>query len=77
MHKTEPVFKTETHKLLWDFEIQTDHLISARRLTPRHKKKLYFSGFCPSGGTKSQDIRNQKDKQLLRPCQRAKRKVVM
>ena len=22
----------ETHKLLWDFEIQTDHLISARRL---------------------------------------------
>ena len=25
------VQENETHKLLWDFEIQTDHLISARR----------------------------------------------
>ena len=23
--------ENETHKLLWDFDIQTDHLISARR----------------------------------------------
>ena len=28
----ESIQKNETHKLLWDFEIQTDHLISARRL---------------------------------------------
>ena len=25
------VLENDTHKLLWDFEIQTDHLISARR----------------------------------------------
>ena len=27
----EPVLVNETHKLLWDFKIQTDNLISARR----------------------------------------------
>ena len=32
MHTLESVMKNETHKLLWNFEIQTDHLISARQL---------------------------------------------
>ena len=31
MHNPASVLKNETHKLLWDFEIQTDHLISVRR----------------------------------------------
>ena len=31
MHKPESAQKNETHKILWDFEIQTDHLIPARR----------------------------------------------
>ena len=31
MHNPASVPENETHKLLWDFEIQTDHLISARR----------------------------------------------
>ena len=31
MHNPEPVLKNDTQKLLWDFDIQTDHLISARR----------------------------------------------
>ena len=26
-----PVLENDTHKLLWDFDIQTDHVISARR----------------------------------------------
>ena len=30
-HKPESVLENETHKILWDFEIQTDHLITARR----------------------------------------------
>ena len=30
MHKPAPVLE-HTHKLLWDFDIQTDHLISTRR----------------------------------------------
>ena len=31
MHNTAPVLENDTRKLLWDFDIQTDHLISARR----------------------------------------------
>ena len=31
MHNPEFVPENETHKILWDFEKQTDHLISARR----------------------------------------------
>ena len=31
MHNPTPVLENDTHKLLWDFNIQTDHLIPARR----------------------------------------------
>ena len=31
MHNPESVLENDRHKILWDFEIQTDHLISARR----------------------------------------------
>ena len=30
MHNPAPVLENNTHKLLWDFDIHTDHLISAR-----------------------------------------------
>ena len=30
MFKTEYVLENVTHKILWDFETQTDHLISSR-----------------------------------------------
>ena len=43
MPNPESIWKNETHKLLWDFEIRTDHLISARHLhqviITRNKKK--------------------------------------
>ena len=41
MHKPAPVLENDTHKLLWDFDIHTDHLISARRpdLIINNKKK--------------------------------------
>ena len=32
MHNPAPVLENDTHKLLWDFDIQTDQLISAKRL---------------------------------------------
>ena len=43
MHNPAPVLENDTHKLLWDFDIRTDNLISARR--PDHiiintKKKI-------------------------------------
>ena len=31
MHNIESFMENETHKVLWDFEIQTDHQISARQ----------------------------------------------
>ena len=31
MHNPAAVLENDKHKLLWDFDIQTDHLISARR----------------------------------------------
>ena len=31
MHNPAPVLENDSHKLLWDFNIQTDHLILARR----------------------------------------------
>ena len=31
MHKPESILENETHKILWDFEIQSHHLIPARR----------------------------------------------
>ena len=31
MHNPAPVQENDTHKLLWDFNKQTDHLILARR----------------------------------------------
>ena len=31
MHNPESVLENEMHKILWEFEIQTDYLISARR----------------------------------------------
>ena len=32
MLNPESLMENETHKVLWDFEIKTDHLISARRI---------------------------------------------
>ena len=43
MHNPVPVLENDTHKLLWDFDIQTDHLISARRpdlIITNKKKKI-------------------------------------
>ena len=41
MHNPAPVLENDTHKLLWDFNIQTDHLIPAKRpdLIIIYKKK--------------------------------------
>ena len=45
MHNPASVQKNDTHKLLWDFDIQTNHLFSARRpeliiIKKKKKKKI-------------------------------------
>ena len=45
MHNPTFVLENDTHKLLWDFDIQTDHLISARRpdlIRINNKKKRTY-----------------------------------
>ena len=47
MHNLES--ENETHKLLWDFEVQTDHQISARRpdlILINKKENLQNCGLC-------------------------------
>ena len=41
IHNPAPVQENDTHKLLWDFDIHADHLISVRRpvLIIQNKKK--------------------------------------
>ena len=44
MHNPAPVLENDLHKLLWDFNIQTDHLIPARRpdlIIINKKKRTY------------------------------------
>ena len=53
MHNPAPVLENNSHKLLWDFDIDTDHLISARRpdlviLEKKKKRKLQnCRHYCP------------------------------
>ena len=50
MHNPAAVLENDRHKLLWDFDIQTDHLISARRpyliVISKKKKNLQNCQFC-------------------------------
>ena len=56
MHNPESVLENDTHKILWDFEIQTDNLISAKRpdLVVVNKKRE------PAGSPQSKIERKRK-----------------
>ena len=45
MHNPTPILENDTHKLLWDFDIYTDYLISTRRpdLIVINNKKREFA----------------------------------
>ena len=54
MHNPASVLENDTHKLLWDFDIQTDDLISTRRrdliIINKKKKKENLQNYrlcCP------------------------------
>ena len=40
MHNPAPVLENATHKLLWDFNTQTDHLIPVRRPAEKRTYKI-------------------------------------
>ena len=54
MHNLVFVLENDTHVLLWDFDIQTDHLILARRpdliiINNKKKENLQNCGLCCPG----------------------------
>ena len=70
-HQLTLMWKSEMHKLLWDFEIETDNLISARRpnpLTVNNNKEREGGGtkrivdFTRSGRPQSKIKRNAKER---------------
>ena len=47
MHNLAPALENDTHKPLWDVDIHTDHLISARRLDLKIINKKRESAIVP------------------------------
>ena len=71
MHNPPSVLENETHKLQWDFEIQTDHLISDRlpdlialKKKEKKKKKENFMDFAVPADHRVKLKENEKDKYL-------------
>ena len=57
--------ENEMHKVLWDFEAQTDHLISARRpdlLIVDNKANMPNCALCRSDSQQGKTERRQKER---------------
>ena len=68
MHNPESVLVNERHKILWDFDIQTDHLISTRRLhlliinkKKKREENLPNCGLCCPGWPQNKIKRKRKE----------------
>ena len=73
MHKPESILENETNKILWDFEIQTDHLIPARRpawVKVNKNDNLPTNGLYLPGKPHIKIQRKWKERQELRSCKR-------
>ena len=66
MDKPESVSESEMHRIRWDFEMQTDHIILARRLDRmwyyEEKNNLQSREFFCSAGQLNGNKRKQKDR---------------
>ena len=71
MHKPESVLKNVMHETVWDFKIQTDHLIPTRRqdlvIIKKKKKKRKKenqpnSGICSPGESQTENQRKWKER---------------
>ena len=71
MHNPEFVLENEMHKLLWDFEIQTDHQFSARLPDPliinKKRENLPNSELCCPSGPQSKIEWMRKGELVPRP----------
>ena len=67
IHNPAPVLENDTHKLLWDLNIQTDHLIPARRpdliiISNKKKENLQNCRLCCPGGPQNKTERMWKER---------------
>ena len=65
MYNPESILENKMHKLLWDFEIQTDHLISSRRPGLEiviKKENQSNSGVCRSNYSLGKTERKRKER---------------
>ena len=66
IHNPESILENETHKILGDFDKQTDHLISARPSDSQQKKEnLLNSRLCRSSWLPGKTERKQKREKYL------------
>ena len=68
MHNVESVLTNESHKHLWDFEIQTDRLALARRpdllIVNKKRENLLNYGLCSLGRPQIKTERKRKERQV-------------
>ena len=65
MHNPESITENETHKILWDFEIQMDHLISTRRtelVLKKERENLVDRELCHAGWSQGKSERKRKER---------------
>ena len=65
MHNPEFVQENKTHKLFWDYELQTDHLIPARQpdlVIVNKKDNRPNSELCRPSRPPSENKRKQKER---------------
>ena len=70
MHNPASVQENDTHKLLWDFDIETDYQISARRpdfIIINKKENLKNCRLCSPGWTRNKTERMWKEGYVLGP----------
>ena len=80
MRKPESVLETETNIILWNFTIQTDHLIPARRpdlviKKKERKRELVVLLTFPFQWISEWKSEKTNERQLFRSCQRTKKAV--
>ena len=67
MHKPESVLDNATHNIFWAFEMETDHLISAKRpdlVIANKRENLPNSGLCRTSRPQSENQRKWKERQV-------------
>ena len=79
MHNPAHILENDTHKLLWDFNIQTDHLIPARRpdltIINNKKENLQNCRLCCPGGPQNKSEGKWKEGWVPRTCSRIEKDV--